>query len=546
MAKRLILIPSALFIDYELRKDYGPIPPVLLPYQNKNILHELVKRYADKNTDIFVGSYQGLNLLQHYNSHAQLNIHILNVGRTLDLGHTIYKMLNQINLEEYQEVILNFGDTLLNSFHPESINTVYVSPVKEPWKWTIVDDSQQKLMFIDKKNTNCPPNAVLGVIDLSSPIHLQQVLKEALTTSLHTNQESLYSALAMYQKVLPLQAIHVSPTEWIDVGHLEQLDEIRTKMRGREFNTLEIDSARGMIKKTSHNKQKLIDEINWYLNLPSDLQFCTPRIFAYSLDSDQPWVTMDYYGYPSLADILVFGNIEVGKWQAIFQQINWLLTEFKKHQSPFDNATIQTFQFEMYVKKTKERLQNLNLTAPLAAIAQCTEINGQKVIPLAEIIELLDQVFHSIMQRQTQNYTIMHGDFCFSNILFDARQHTLRLIDPRGSFGTVSVYGDPNYDVAKLAHSVDGLYDFLVREQFTYRQTHHSLQFNVFTPSQYQLIKDEFNNVILNAYDLPTIRFIESLLFLSMLPLHSDSEYRQAGMLITGIEKFNLLLKMLS
>src|SRR5690606_40930853 len=43
--------------------------------------------------------------------------------------------------------------------------------------------------------------------------------------------------------------------------------------------------------------------------------------------------------------------------------------------------------------------------------------------------------------------SIMHGDFCFSNILFDSRSNRIKLIDPRGinANGEISIYGDQKY-----------------------------------------------------------------------------------------------------
>ena len=60
----------------------------------------------------------------------------------------------------------------------------------------------------------------------------------------------------------------------------------------------------------------------------------------------------------------------------------------------------------------------------------------------------------------------MHGDFCFSNILFDLGHQIVRVIDPRGRFGQKGIYSDPRYDMAKLRHSIGGLYDFIVADLF--------------------------------------------------------------------------------
>ena len=61
---------------------------------------------------------------------------------------------------------------------------------------------------------------------------------------------------------------------------------------------------------------------------------------------------------------------------------------------------------------------------------------------------------------------IVHGDLCLSNILYDLRSRICKLLDPRGSFGAAGIYGDPRYDVAKLYHSIYGLYDFITNDLF--------------------------------------------------------------------------------
>ena len=59
---------------------------------------------------------------------------------------------------------------------------------------------------------------------------------------------------------------------------------------------------------------------------------------------------------------------------------------------------------------------------------------------------------------------VLHGDFCFSNILYDFRSSKIKTIDPRGMTpdGHQTIYGDICYDIAKLSHSVLGLYDWIV------------------------------------------------------------------------------------
>ena len=46
--------------------------------------------------------------------------------------------------------------------------------------------------------------------------------------------------------------------------------------------------------------------------LPADLAVLFPRVLAYSTEWRDPWLRMEYYGYPTLAEIFVFENVAVG------------------------------------------------------------------------------------------------------------------------------------------------------------------------------------------------------------------------------------------
>ena len=52
-------------------------------------------------------------------------------------------------------------------------------------------------------------------------------------------------------------------------------------------------------------------------------------------------------------------------------------------------------------------------------------------------------------------FSVIHGDPCFTNILIEETYNFMRLIDPRGSFGSFDIYGDSRYDLAKIFHSMD-------------------------------------------------------------------------------------------
>jgi hypothetical protein len=138
---------------------------------------------------------------------------------------------------------------------------------------------------------------------------------------------------------------------------------------------------------------------------------------------------------------------------------------------------------------------------------------------------------------------IIHGDFCFSNILYDLNNQIIRLIDPRGSFGEPGIYGDPRYDMAKLRHSIAGMYDYIVSDLFEINETETGFEGKIFNDSAQDELISEFDNLLTEfGYDPKEIAIIEGLLFISMLPLHQDKPQRQKMMYIKGLQLLNQTL----
>ena len=68
----------------------------------------------------------------------------------------------------------------------------------------------------------------------------------------------------------------------------------------RSFHFIEVDEARGILKKTNQIGNDILREINYYQSLPHELQYLFPRIISTSSESELPSVEIEYYGYPTL------------------------------------------------------------------------------------------------------------------------------------------------------------------------------------------------------------------------------------------------------
>ena len=145
-----------------------------------------------------------------------------------------------------------------------------------------------------------------------------------------------------------------------------------------------------------------------------------------------------------------------------------------------------------------------------------------------------------------EEFSIIHGDLCFANIMVDENYSFIKVIDPRGKFGDFDVYGDFRYELAKLFHSVDGKYDFIIKDLFkiNYKSEENEINYSIInrvrTFDLYQTFLDVFKEAIGN--NLKKIELIEALLFLTMIPLHNESFEHQLVMLGTGLEILNRVI----
>jgi aminoglycoside phosphotransferase len=326
---------------------------------------------------------------------------------------------------------------------------------------------------------------------------------------------------------------------WFDFGNLESLiNSKKSLLRPRHFNQLIIDPLLNTITKISEKNEKLEDELNWYSLLPEELKILTPRIISRNKNATQVTITQEFYGYPTLSELFVYGDLSIPVWESIIQylfEIHKLFSIYTKSVS-VENSKI------MYIDKTQERINQLLQDDTWKEIwnYETININGKTFPNIPTILKKLDPSIVNLTQIET--YSIIHGDYCLSNLLYDLNNQIVRMIDPRGSFGQKGIYGDPRYDIAKLRHSVAGLYDYMVADLFTV-----SFEGNNFT---FEILEDEKNIelekymdacILKYGYHINEIKLIEALLFLSMIPYHADYPARQQIMYITAHQKlFNL------
>src|SRR4029077_189405 len=126
----------------------------------------------------------------------------------------------------------------------------------------------------------------------------------------------------------------------------------RRLLQARSFNTVQIDDLHGTITKRSEHTSKFLNEINYYRLVPNDLATFFPRLVDFSLAPKDLYLTLEYYGYPTLSEIWTFEELGEKYWKAVFRSLQQILACFERYTIELSSAA--TFNF--YWQKTLDRL----------------------------------------------------------------------------------------------------------------------------------------------------------------------------------------------
>ncbi len=303
----------------------------------------------------------------------------------------------------------------------------------------------------------------------------------------------------------------------------------------RHFNRMSCEPRLGLLTKTSERKEQLRNQVRWFRLAHGNLAEFLPRITD-SSDGDEPFITMEWLAMPTLAELFMAATLPAKAWSGVVSKLQYILAQMASHtvQSPLASGMARA----MYVDKTRDRLAEFVLANPLSAAHHVLQAGRR--IDLMTVLAQLDRFVEQAGLLDIDRLCPVHGDFCFSNILLAPEGGVIKMIDPRGEFGSPGLQGDPRYDLAKLAHSFSGGYDFIVADRFSVELADDGeLCSSSGMTSCHAPIADIFSSVFLsNPVLAHQVRAIEALLFLSMLPLHSDQPRRQLAMLATGLTLF--------
>ena len=277
-------------------------------------------------------------------------------------------------------------------------------------------------------------------------------------------------------------------------------------------------------------------------NIPIEIKRYFPQILRIDQKTSYSSYEMEFISKPTLSEIYLFNEIGHNSIYRIFNSIEKVLDTFygKKH-------VVEDCPTWIYSAKTNSRLENLS-----------------KIINQNEIddINILGSIYNSSFKINNINFPslkrtffslkeqikkfddvsplfIGHGDLCFNNILVDPLFGNLNLIDPQAEkYFDNNIYGlvDKFYDLSKLNHSIEGIYDSVVNNLFKLEILDlNNISFEVYKPKEYDIYNMYFSEIIsYKRIKKDDLRLLTANLFFSMLPLHIENVKKVIALAFLG------------
>lgn len=474
----------------ELGKQY---PKSCLPYKEIPILvHQInfvKENFQNKELDIrVIVGHQHEKVEYFLNAYNHKDVKLIKQQNLNGLSGAIYEGLDDCLSNDNLLIIL--GDILPTSKFDLSEQFISVKKVDDYSRWCMAEvENDFVVKLIDKPDVKPNTNlAVSGIYYLQNISLIKKLLKEQLDSNKLIKNEYQFSG------VLEKLSLSIKQIDVIDFGTLEEYLENRSIKKSRSFNEL-IEQDHCITKLSTTKRQKIIDEYNWFRNIPDRLKPFTPRV--YWLDVIQTSYTMEMIKYPTLRDFYLFISSDVEDYINIFKTLfNYL-----------DLAKIDKDINENYLKKVYQK-----------TLDRVNELDSN--LYQEDLIKSFLNDFKNIINSVKDKPCFMHGDFCFSNILYNISNNDVKLIDPRGE-----IFGSHYYEVAKLMHSAMFDYDFVDAELYSVNND----EVVIYNEGKNEIKSIFFHqlNERYNQNEIDLIFYICAQLFLSMIPLHSHNQQNQ-------------------
>lgn len=516
----MILITSAAYVNSEFQIEFGKLPPALLPVQNRRLFEHQIRalRAEFPQEVIFLSMPKGYPLSVKDEIFLERNHTKVIWNETeLSLGQSIEAALVQTGINGGVLRVLH-GDTLLTDI-PADTDCIGIVHTNEDYPWEVEEvETGYEAVWC----------GYFAFSDLNE-----------FRYALAATNYSFVGAVRRYNESRALMRSRIDG--WYDFGHVNTYFQSRAKMTTeRAFNQLIISDA--CVRKSGEPHEKIIAEYSWFANLPPKLRVFAPQLIEHGSADGQPYYVLEYLPLPPLNEVYVHGRNPVFYWDKVFNLCaDFLATCAAQPLSAEEKDQVALDSSAMVIEKTWNRLERYIETSDYPGLDVPQKINGVEVPSIRKIVEAC--VERIVRTRPVPG--ILHGDLCLSNILFDSRSDRIKVLDPRGlnAYGHKTAVGDLRYDLAKLSHSIIGLYDYIIAGAYDLdaklSQTCCDLSLKIHIDQRLIDIQSAFlKRSYIAGQSVSDVMPITIMLFFAMLPLHADDTHRQRALLANALRLY--------
>ena len=522
----LRLITSAAYVGQELAAEFGTLPPAFLPVGLTRLYELQVAQFAP-------GALY-LTIPEHFKPQPydlqrlrDLEVTLVPVPEGLKLGDSVIYALNLI-AAPHGPVQLLHGDTIVENIPADSESDFFaVQDEGDDYSWAFVSTSEGRVTDVAEAEPGAERMdlpVACGFFSFSDSALLARALTRA--------RGDFVAGLRLYAQERDVTARKVQT--WRDFGHVQTYFRSRREVTtARSFNSLRIDSIK--VVKSSADDGKMAAEVHWLRQLPPELLPFTARLLQASGGAGRASYETEYQYAPTLSDLLIFSSVGRPTWRKIIRSCGEFLSLCAQAKSDESGDRIVA---SLSMEKTVARLERYARETGTRVDVPMS-LDGA---PLPSLLRIGEIVADHIDLGSGRPGNVMHGDFCFSNILFNSRSGRIVVIDPRGyvDAGQPSIYGDTRYDLAKLWHSVMG-YDRIMAGRYALRRngaTDFHISFEAGANDEW--LQSAVSDLTIDGLQAGAreSRAITVTLFLAMLPLHADRPDRQAAFIANALRLF--------
>ena len=517
------LIMSGALVGQELAAEFGPLPPAFLPVGTQR-LYELQMQTLAGAGRVHLVLPESFATPEHdLRRLAELGVEIVAAPDGLRLGEAVVYALNAIGAGDAPVHLLH-GDTLVAEPPLETHDVIVAGPRSTEYAWAEIDAA--------------PDGRICGLVNTAAgeeghegwPIAAGYFAFASgldLLRALARQRGDFVAGINQYLDERPVRIVEAG--DWLDFGHLTTFFQSRLAVAtARAFNTVRIDGLTA--RKSSEDTAKMRAEAHWLQAAPPPVQIYCARLLGFGLEQGRAYYDTEYEFLPVLSELFVYGGIGRKAWLRILASCEDLLRALAATRAEVGGDEALR---ALAADKTLERLEAFARAG--GAVREALRYGGRPCPSLMEIAERLPGAMDLASGRVG---CAMHGDLCFSNLLYDSRNRRIKAIDPRGAVnGVASLFGDLRYDLAKLGHSVVGRYDQIVAGRYTLASdgANHALEFDPVACQPW--LADALGDLVVDGVGglATSVRAVTVSLFLSMLPLHADRPDRQQAFVANAL-----------